>query len=162
MINMAILIGIYISPQHKAPLQAIPTAQLQAGYGIVGDRFHSQLTTAAIPRPNKEITLIQVEHIDHFNTATSQTWGYGDFRRNLITQGIDLNALVNQHFMLGNTELKGLQLCEPCNHLAKYLGNNVMAGLKHKGGLRARIITGGNIAVGDAIRLCPPYNLSIF
>jgi len=68
-----------------------------------------------------------------------------------VTKNIDLNALVEQEFYLGKVKLKGIMLCEPCAHLEKLLDTKVIKELTHKAGLRAQIITSGDIAISDTI-----------
>ncbi len=72
-------------------------------------------------------------------------------RRNLVTRGVALNHLVNREFKIGEVTLRGTRLCEPCSHMEKLTRKGVMRGLIHRGGLRANIIAGGTIHVGDAI-----------
>jgi MOSC domain-containing protein YiiM len=73
-------------------------------------------------------------------------------RRNLATRGIDLNALEGQRFRVGDVECEGIELCEPCRRLERLTEKRgVIRGLVHRGGLRAAILSEGEIAVGDAI-----------
>jgi MOSC domain-containing protein YiiM len=73
-------------------------------------------------------------------------------RRNVLTRGIDLNALVGHRFMVGEVECEGVELCEPCNHLQALTEHGVLRGLVHRGGLRADVLTGGVITPGDVVR----------
>ena len=75
----------------------------------------------------------------------------GDFRRGVITEGIDLNALVGKTFMVGDVRVYGAELCEPCAYLASITTQAVLPGLVHKGGLRGRILDSGTLSVGDEI-----------
>ena len=72
-------------------------------------------------------------------------------RRNVATRGIDLNALVGREFRIGPVRAFGQRLCEPCVHLQRLTRPGVVAGLVHKGGLRADLLSGGEIRVGDRI-----------
>jgi MOSC domain-containing protein YiiM len=72
-------------------------------------------------------------------------------RRNIVTHGIALNHLVEKQFNIGAVILRGTRLCEPCVHLEKLSQAGAMRGLIHRGGLRAEIVTGGTIRVGDEI-----------
>ena len=76
----------------------------------------------------------------------------GESRRNITTSGVPLNHLVGREFRIGDARVRGLRLCEPCSYLEKATGKGVIAGLKHRGGLRAQIIADGEIRVGDAIQ----------
>ena len=77
--------------------------------------------------------------------------GYAEARRNLITRGLDLNALVGRRFRVGEAECFGQRLCEPCSHLERLTARGVLRGLIHRGGLRADILTDGRIRIGSAI-----------
>jgi MOSC domain-containing protein YiiM len=78
----------------------------------------------------------------------------GEARRNVVTCGVPLNHLVGREFRIGQVVLRGVRLCEPCTYLSKLVGNDVMTGLIHRGGLRADVARGGAIRVGDAIQPC--------
>jgi MOSC domain-containing protein YiiM len=72
-------------------------------------------------------------------------------RRNVLTRGIDLNALVGKRFRVGSVECAGVGLCEPCEHLESVTRPGVIKGLVHRGGLNADILTDGEITVGDEV-----------
>ena len=74
-------------------------------------------------------------------------------RRNLLTRGVPLNHLVSREFLVGPVRLRGLRLCEPCKHLEKLTRPGVREALVHRGGLRAQVLTGGTLRIGDVIRL---------
>ena len=69
-----------------------------------------------------------------------------------MTIGVSLNHLVGREFMVGDVRLRGMRLSEPCAHLAKLTGQPVVKPLIHRGGLRADIVEGGTIQVGDMIQ----------
>lgn len=78
-----------------------------------------------------------------------------EHRRNLVTRGIDLDALVGRRFAIGEIECRGARLCEPCVTLDRYAQRPLLRPLVHRGGLRADILSEGTIAVGDALRPLP-------
>jgi len=73
-------------------------------------------------------------------------------RRNLVTHGVPLNHLVDQEFSVGEVRLRGIRLCEPCAHLEAMTQKGIREGLLHRGGLRARVIKGGTIRIGDLVK----------
>ena len=75
----------------------------------------------------------------------------GAARRNVITRGTPLNHLVGTEFDVGPVRLLGIRLCEPCSHLESLTRKGLIAGLVHRGGLRAQVLTEGDIRVGDPI-----------
>lgn len=86
-----------------------------------------------------------------FASSSGVAFTAKDARRNLVTLGADLNSLVGREFRIGSVLIRGLRLCEPCNYLAKQTSPEVLRGLLHKGGLRAQILTEGEIRVGDSL-----------
>ncbi|HAM73349.1 MAG TPA: sulfurase [Verrucomicrobiales bacterium] len=138
--------------EHRTRTRAIP------GRGLEGDRyFLGSGTFSPTPqKPDFELTLIQEEHVADFARATGIPFTAEEARRNLVTRGIDLNSLVGREFMIGPVRARGHRLCEPCNHLAKLTRPEVLRGLLHKGGLRAQILTEGEISLGDSLVPCNP------
>ncbi len=148
------LLQIYTAATAGAPPQAADEATLEAGRGVVGDRYHGNVGTFSVQlagKPDHEVTLIESEEIDGFNRETGLALAYGAFRRNLVTRGIRLNELVAREFEIGECLLEGLRLCEPCAHLSKTVAKQVLPGLVHRAGLRARILRGGTIRKGDSV-----------
>ena len=125
------------------------------GRGIVGDRYFLGTGTFSpnLQKPDFELTLIQQEHIQAFAEGTGRAFTSREARRNIVTVGIDLNSLVGREFRIGPVLIRGERLCEPCNHLAKQTAPEVLRGLVNKGGLRARVLTGGEIRVGDSLEM---------
>ena len=72
-----------------------------------------------------------------------------------MTRSVPLNHLVGKEFALGEVRIRGIRLCEPCDHLQKVTGKSVIKGLLRRGGLRAQILTPGTIRVGDTITAIP-------
>ena len=137
-----------------ADLVSSSTAVLETGKGIVGDRYYlSQGTFSERLQdlPDFEVTLIEQEQIDSFNTKTGLGYSGNDFRRNIVTSGIELNNLVGKEFVIGNVMLRGVRLCEPCAHLSAILGPEIMSHMVHKAGLRAQILVSGQIGISDLI-----------
>lgn len=138
--------AIYIADTESGPVQTVDEAEAVAGYGIVGDRG------ADAPRePDEQLTLVTFEAIEAANREHGLSLGEGDTRRNVVTEGIDLNALVGQEFTVGQVRARGIELCEPCAHLQQLTGQPVLTALVHRAGLRAEILAGGVIRPGDPV-----------
>jgi len=75
----------------------------------------------------------------------------GEIRRNIVTRGVALNHYVDREIQVGETRLRGVWLCEPCDHLSRLTHKYALYGLLHRGGLRAEVSQGGVIRVGDPI-----------
>lgn len=134
-------------------LQDVAEVQLVAFKGITGDRNFGKSRW-----PGQNLTLIEEEAVDAYNEKYSQSVLPVDIRRNIVTRGIDLNALVGKEFYIGSSRLLGIELCEPCSKLAARLQNQtiskteVIKALMTSGGLRVNILDGGIISVGMEIR----------
>jgi MOSC domain-containing protein YiiM len=120
-----------------------------AGQGIQGDRYCTLDT-----EPSRQITLIECEVINQFNQETGSELPYAMFRRNLVTEGVQLNNLVGKTFYVGEVKLCGKELCEPCLYLQETLKVvDLVKRLTHKGGLYCEILTSGTIRSGDKLRI---------
>ena len=142
--------SIMIAPQKGAPLISLSEVEAVAGKGLVGDRNFTLLDD---PSADKNLTLIEAEKVEEFARACGLDFSAADSRRNLLTRGIELNPLLGKQFYVGAVLVEALELCEPCNLLAKRTHRQVLWGLLHRGGLRCRILTSGTIHMGDKIGL---------
>lgn len=169
------LIAICIASKTDAPTQEVERATLLPAQGIEGDRHCRALQASLLDEsPNaggslpageqtvdlsafsgreQELTLISAEAIDAFNAQHGTQIPYAAFRRNLVTRGIDLNALVGRRFRIGPVECLGIELCEPCSKLARLVDRRVLPGLVHRGGLRAAILSQGSVVPGDELQV---------
>lgn len=151
---MASLIQILIAETPAADMRSVTSASVVVGRGIEGDRYFEGCGTFS-PNPRKpdfEITLIELEQVEAFAASSGLPFNAERARRNLVTRGVDLNALVGREFTVGDVRLLGMRLCEPCQHLAKISFPETLPGLVHRAGLRAQILGGGTLRVGDEIR----------
>lgn len=140
---------ILLSPERGGTMLSMDQVQAVAGQGLVGDRNFSPQIGKSL---DKNLTLIESEKVEEFGKATGLAFSTQDARRNIVTSGIQLNALLGHEFYVGPVKVKALDLCEPCSLLAKRTHRQVLWGLVHKGGLRCQIVTDGVIQVGDPIR----------
>jgi len=144
--------SIHIASAATEPVRALDQVVLTPGVGIEGDRYALKQGTFYKPEPDFELTLIEAEAIEALRREYDVELTPGDARRNIVTRGVPLNHLVGREFAIGDVRIKGIRLCEPCDHLQKVTGKQLIKGLRHRGGLRAQILTGGTIRVGDVVR----------
>ena len=100
-----------------------------------------------------DLTLIESEVLDSLRLGEGARLAPEESRRNLVVRGIDLNALVGREFGIGAVRALGQRLCEPCVHLQRLTHPGVVAGLVHRGGLRADLLSSGEIRLGDAVEV---------
>jgi MOSC domain-containing protein YiiM len=146
------VIAIHIAPTGAAPMRSVTSAQAVVGRELEGDRYYNKLGTYSNQAGSgRDVTLIEIEAIDGLKRDYEVQLDPGQSRRNIVTRGIALNHLVEQEFRIGDVVLRGMRLCEPCAHMEKLTVKGAMRGLIHRGGLRAEIVKGGTIKVGDRI-----------
>ena len=150
--------AIYTAAEAGSPMRRRGRVKAVPGRGLEGDRYfegNGAFSTKRSPgREVTELTLIEAEVIEQLRRDWRIDVDATDSRRNIVTRGIALNELVGADFWVGDVHLHAAGLCEPCVSLVKSPANkHLLRGLAHKGGLRARILSGGTITVGDAIEL---------
>ena len=148
MLNASLVTHIFVAPAKGAPMRAVESVEALRGEGLEGDRY-----AEARNRRGSEghVTLIELENIEAFTDATHLGLTPGMPRRNIVTRGVRLNGLVGRRFAVGGAVFEGLELCEPCKLFARRTHREALAFFAGKGGLRARIVSGGLIRVGDAV-----------
>jgi MOSC domain-containing protein YiiM len=145
------IVSIHLAPAAKAPVRRVEQARALPGVGLEGDRYALKLGTFYKPLPDYELTLIEAEAIEAMTRDYRTEISAGDARRNLVTRDVPLNHLVGREFNIGRVRIRGIRLCEPCDHLQGLIGLPVIKGLRHRGGLRAQILSEGLIRIGDPV-----------
>jgi MOSC domain-containing protein YiiM len=128
-------------------VETLPAVTAIAGRGLEGDRYLIGDGTFPSGPPGSALTMIGAEVCESFDPPLSPD----EHRRNVVTRGIDVNALLGHEFMLGEARCRGMRLCEPCTVVDRYAARPVLRALVHRGGLRADILAGGVIMVGDEV-----------
>jgi MOSC domain-containing protein YiiM len=148
----AMIERIFISPCRGSAQVAVEQAEVKAAMGIVGDRNFGKAV-----HPGQNLTLVEAEEIEAFCALHRRQIDLSMTRRNLVTRGIRLNALVGRKFKAGEVLLLGVELCEPCAMLGRSLSSDELASPKvveywlGRGGLRADVIVGGVLDAGVRI-----------
>jgi MOSC domain-containing protein YiiM len=151
------VVGIYTAASAGAPMQAQDEVEAVAGVGLAGDRYADAAGTYSGRHhddAHRAVTLIEEEAIRAARAEGGVELDAAETRRNLVTSGVPLNHLVDREFEVGSVWMRGVDLSEPCVYLERGTRPGVRAALVHRGGLRAEILTGGRIRVGDRVR--PP------
>lgn len=139
--------ALVVADVDSAPTRLVDAVEVTAGVGVAGDRYGTE------PRPAPEqLTLIELEAIQAANAAYGLSLSEADPRRQVVTEGVPLNHLVAREFTVGGIRVRGVELCEPCGHLQQLTGQKVVKALRHRGGLRAQVLSSGRIQAGDPVR----------
>ena len=144
---MSTVFEIGITKKNNQEIERKETIEVIASKGIIGDRYFYDFNG-----DREQITLIESENIDYYNKNFNTNFNYLDFRRNIVTKDIELNALIGKTIKVGKIKLRVNDLCRPCKNLQNRLGqNNIIKEFLKRGGLRCEILTSGFINVGDKI-----------
>ena len=148
---------LFISPGHnffgrhghaaaENPTREVKEIMCRAGHGVEGDRFFDYKENYA-----GQITLFSW---DIYRAAREKfavpALSAGAFRRNVVVEGVDLTTLIGRRFSLGGVEFEGVAESKPCYWMNQAVGPGAEEWLRGNGGLRARILSVGALAVGHA------------
>jgi MOSC domain-containing protein YiiM len=122
-------------------LGPVSSVRAVAGQGLEGDRYFFANGAGS----GEALTLIEAEAIEDVGLTGAQS------RRQIVVRGRGLNDLVGKRFRVGEVECLGVELCQPCRHLQSLTRPGIIKDLIHRGGLRADILSGGKISVGDQV-----------
>ncbi|MGV3741444.1 MAG: MOSC domain-containing protein, partial [Burkholderiaceae bacterium] len=141
-------VWIGIRPERHAPLVAADTVAAEAGRGLAGDHYKTRTNGA------RQLTLIQAEHLDAIASYLDRDAVTPEMlRRNIVVKGINLLALKNKRFQLGSVLCEYTGECHPCSRMEAILGQGGYNAVRGHGGITARIISSGSIALGDVVRV---------
>tara|TARA_Y100000590_G_scaffold433346_1_gene550323 strand:- start:695 stop:1147 length:453 start_codon:yes stop_codon:yes gene_type:complete len=140
---------IGICKKNSQKIHEINEIEVLSKKGIVGDRhYHDH------ENHRGHITLIEKENIDYYNNKYKRKIPYADFRRNIITEGIELNNLIKKKIEIGTIKILPYELCKPCLHLEQMVkGKDIVKEFLRKGGLRCEVLVSGKVKIGDKIKI---------
>jgi len=145
--SQVILLGI--SKLKGGSIIEMKSVDAVKGKGLINDRKFKENNDK-----KSQLTLIEIENINYYNKVSNSLIKPLNFRRNIVTEGIELNKLVDKKFLIGNVKVKGHDLCRPCKYLQGLLGKeNLVEKLILKAGLRCEILSSGKIFVNDIIKI---------
>ena len=146
---MSKIIKIRITKNNNKKINEVNLIDLIAGKGVIGDRHFKDYND-----PYNHLSIIESKNIDEYNKKYNLNIPYLDFRRNIITRGIELNNLIDKKIIIKKIQLDVINLCRPCRHLSEKLGeNNIIKEFLRKGGIKCEILNDGKISTGDQIKI---------
>ena len=147
------VVAIYTAPEKGAPMERHDEVQAVAGVGLDGDRYATGdgKYTRASDGGERAVTLIEREAVEAARREYDVELEERETRRNVVTEGVPLNHLVGRTFRVGDVVLRGFKLSEPCVYLEGLTRSGVREALVHRAGLRAEILAGGTMQVGDRV-----------
>lgn len=138
---------IGLRPERRAPLQSVSEVEVTQENGLVGDRYRRK-------QGKRQVTLIQQEHLAAVASLLGKAQVDPDItRRNIVVSGINLLALKNKQFQIGDVILEHTGLCHPCSRMEEALGAGGYNAMRGHGGITARVVAGGKIRVGDSVKV---------
>jgi len=138
-----------IADKNNKEIKEVNSIEVLANKGVIGDRHFDDFND-----PYCQLSLIESENIDYYNFKYGLNIPYINFRRNIVTKGIQLNELVGKKIKIGNVNIEGIDLCRPCRHLTEMLGQeNILKEFLRRGGLRCQILSSSQIKIGDEIKI---------
>mgnify|MGYP000356750362 CR=1 FL=1 len=146
---MAEIVSIHIVRRKNAAAESCNHVIVRSNFGIVGDYRSDKFQIG-------QITLVEAEIID----VMSRTLGYdipdGASRRQIMVKGIKLNELIGRNLRIGQILVRVEDKCNPCNNMEKKIGPGAKEAMNGKGGIRCRVIKGGELHVGSKITVEKP------
>ncbi|MBZ2168744.1 MOSC domain-containing protein [Marinobacter sp. F4216] len=140
---------IGIRPARGEAMTTLNQVAVTPGKGLEGDRFKGRETS------KRQVTLIQQEHLHAIASCLQREAIPPEvFRRNIVVSGLNLLALKGKRFRVGSVVLEYTGLCHPCSKMETALGPGGYNAMRGHGGITARVVEGGELAIGDAVQMC--------
>ena len=138
---------ISIRPEKRENIRVVQEVEVNTETGLAGDHYSGK-------NGKRHVTLIQAEHLE----VIAKILGKEKIdpyltRRNIVVSGINLLALKEKQFKLGEVILEMTGHCHPCSRMEENLGSGGYNAMRGHGGITARVIRGGKINQGDPVKL---------
>jgi MOSC domain-containing protein YiiM len=147
------VVAVLLAEAAGAPVRSVERVVAVAGRGLEGDRYASgRGAFSRFPGRRREVSIVAEEDVRAVARAAGRPVEAADLRRNLVVRGVDLRTLFRTRVRIGEALLEIVGPCDPCAYLERASGiDGLVEHMKRRGGLRAQIVEGGTIAVGDAL-----------
>ena len=157
MIATGIVVALFTVDRRAAPMKKVEQLYALAGRGIEGDRyFLGTGTYSKNPEPGRQVTLIKSEVLESLKNKLEINVKPEESRRNILTQGIEINDLIGTEFYVGTVRLRAHRITQPCLYLEKLLDQpGLYKELWDNGGISCEILSDGVIKEGDPITTSP-------
>jgi len=140
---------IGVRPGRDTPMLTLDEVQINVGTGLEGDRFQGKKAGS-----KRQVTLIQQEHLSVIASCLNrESVDPALLRRNIVVAGINLLALKDKSFRIGDVVLEFSGLCHPCSKMERQLGAGGYNAMRGHGGITARVLEAGLIRVGDEVSI---------
>ena len=146
--------GLFVAPEARMRTTPMEYVLVIPDAGIAGDRYGMDKGSFSNSKRKtiRELSFIAVEDIDEANLNREHSFTPSETRRNILTSGIDLRTLIRKTFKIGAVRFLGIEECTPCILPSELSGKPDFAeAFKGRGGLRAQVLVGGFVTVGDSI-----------
>lgn len=146
---------LHVTPRAFLPMRSMPELTLVAGRGIEGDRYmigREEGFYSHKPEEGRQVTLFELETLIALKRDAKIELEPHEHRRNVTVEGVPLNHLVGKRFWLGDTLLEATRLSIPCRHIEEITGKAIFDPLINRSGLNCKILKGGIVRTGDAVR----------
>ncbi|HFA47512.1 MAG TPA: MOSC domain-containing protein [Bacteroidetes bacterium] len=135
-----------IRPKKRDAVKEVEELMASEKEGLAGDHYSGR-------SGKRQVTLIQKEHLDTIASILKKEIEPSLTRRNIVVSGINLLALKDMKFRVGEVELQMTGLCHPCTRMEENFGPGGYNAMRGHGGITAKILKGGNIKIGDEVKL---------
>lgn len=149
------VLAIYVAKEKGGPMERQRKARAMAGKGLEGDRYGAgEGSWSKDRRVARDVTFISREAIDESNAMLDEPFSWEETRRNIVTTGVDLNALVGKEFRVGTVRMRGVEFADPCGRPTRLANKpDFKDAFENRGGLRATILNDGEIDEDDVIEI---------
>ena len=140
------IVNLHIARVKGTPSDPVHNARAVAAEGLEGDRSRN-------PRNLRQVLVMDQETLSHYGLRPGQV------KENITVTGLDLSqARQGNVFFIGSPDdpvtLEVTGDCEPCQKMDA-ITPGLRAELQGRRGILTVVLQGGDIAVGDPIRLEP-------
>jgi MOSC domain-containing protein YiiM len=139
------VVAIHIAPGSRIPTRPVDAVEVEAGKGLVGDRYHGSR--------RRQVTLQSQEALDQAADDLGHVFEAHATRRNITVDVGVVPAKPGTRLRIGDVDFEVVRDAAPCRLLDDWIGPGAMRALRGRAGSALRVLSSGTIRVGDHVQI---------
>ena len=144
-VTQPVVAAIHVAKGRRLPSRSMDSVEIEAHKGIVGDRYHGAR--------HRQVSVQSLDGLREGAVDLGLPIAPEQTRRNITLSAGEVPREPGALIRIGDVVLEVVRVAAPCKLLDDWIGTGAQSALRRRAGSVCRVLEGGPVNVGDAVRL---------